>query len=102
MSKPVEALHELMNERTSLVLQITEYNAEVLKLTQSISGFEVHQLHKQNQLNQQNLSEDTNLKEIEEELLEMREQLICTEEKIKLKQNEIAAIDKIITKLNQQ
>ena len=92
MDLQVEALDKLMTKRTILVLQISEHNAEILKMTQNISGIEVSQ--------QQGLAEIQNLKKIEKELSEIRKKLSHTEAQIKSKQDEIAEIDEKIIKIN--
>ncbi|MEP3477492.1 MAG: hypothetical protein ABJN57_14820 [Hyphomicrobiales bacterium] len=100
MDLQVEALDKLMTKRTILVLQISEHNAEIFKMTQNISGIEVSQLHLQNLIEQQGLAEIQNLKKIEKELSEIRKKLSHTEAQIKSKQDEIAEIDEKIIKIN--
>lgn len=102
MEMQIDALDKLMTKRTILVLQISEHNAEVLKMTQSISGIEVSQLHLQNLIEQQGLSEIQNLKKIEKELSEIKKNLALTEAQIKSKHDEISEIDKKIIKINSQ
>ena len=92
---------ELMTKRNDYVLRLTEHNAQLLKLTQIYSGFQVeHQfeLEKGNQQAQASTSDET-LDAIKQKIREAESSIEKEEEKINTLEHELMLIDQKLADL---
>ena len=92
---------ELMTKRNEYVLRLTEHNAQLLKLTQIYSGFQVeHQfeLEKGDQQDQASASDET-LDAIKQKIHEAEISIEKEETKVKALEHELMLIDQKLADL---
>lgn len=92
---------ELMIKRNEYVLRLTEHNAELLKLTQMYSGFQVEHQFELEKGDQQDKGSDANetLETITQKLREAETSIENEETKVQTLEHEIMLIDQKLADL---